>query len=129
MTPLESPQKARETVTEIPEEIAISAEAVFEAILSKAYKAEGFCGHYRLLGKPAREIIATALHEAVKAERERCAAVADWYSQASVHAEWTDEARGAGYYACADVARDIRFPKPVNEQSKRAFDAGDDLPF
>lgn len=66
---------------------------------------------------------------AMLAERERCAVVADWYSQASVHAEWTDEARGAGYYACADVARDIRFPKPVKEPSPQAFDADDDLPF
>ena len=66
---------------------------------------------------------------AILAERERCAVVAEWYSQASVHAEWTDEARGAGYYACADVARDIRFPKPVKEPSPQAFDADDDLPF
>lgn len=52
---------------EIPEDVAIAAEQAFEAILSEAYKEEGFSGHYRLIGKKARDVIA----KAILAERQR----------------------------------------------------------
>jgi hypothetical protein len=62
MTPLESPQKARETVTEIPEEIVEAARVALMASISAARNKTA---------EEAVNIIATALHEAVKAEREK----------------------------------------------------------
>lgn len=107
----------REPETAIPEDIRKKAEAVTKMMPT----AFGW--------RKITDEVAKAIHDAVVAERERCAGVADWYSQASVHVEWTDEARSAGYYACADVARDIRIPQPINEPSPQAIDADDDLPF
>lgn len=68
----------------------------------------------------------TCIALAILAERERCAKVADYYGEASVYSEGTDDARGAAYYTCGDVSREIRHPKPAPE---KAPDYGDDLPF
>lgn len=62
----------------------------------------------------------------ILAERERCAMVADDYSRGSLYADWPDDARSAGYYACGDVAEAIRNPK---EPTQKSSINDDDLPF
>lgn len=68
-----------------------------------------------------------AIAAAIIAERERCASIAEYFSQACVCSEWSDDARGAGYYACADVAAGIRNQSPPKQPSPPIND--DDLPF
>jgi hypothetical protein len=62
MTPLESPQKARETVTEIPGEITKTARDLVGDYLDISDRRAA----------QLAKLVATALHEAVKAEGERC---------------------------------------------------------
>ncbi|KNY13114.1 hypothetical protein AKG11_31075 [Shinella sp. SUS2] len=73
------------------------------------------------------QIIAKAIHDAVMAERERCAGLAEYFAQACVCADWPDDARGASYYACGDVASAIRNDTPPKQPSLPTSD--DDLPF
>jgi hypothetical protein len=64
--------------------------------------------------------------KAILAERERCAAIADHFSQSSLFSEWPDAARGAAYYACGDIAEAIRNPRPPVQSSPVDDDS---LPF
>lgn len=107
-------------MTEIPTDILVAAEKALDNLLCNCRESCGGTDGLR----------AASIHdigEAILAERERCAAVADYFSNAYVNADWTDAARGAAYYACADVATVIRNPIPIPEPSPRADD--DDLPF
>jgi hypothetical protein len=93
-------------------------------IMQKAEEAYTASLHDSMAGKPD---YLNHIAGAILAERERCANIAEHYSQMSVHADWPDDARGAAYYACADIARDIRFipiPKPAAESAP-----GDDIPW
>jgi hypothetical protein len=95
-----------------------------EDVMQKAEEAYHLALHDSMAGKAdyLRHVAG-----AILAERERCANIAEHYSQMSVHADWPDDARGAAYYACADIATDIRQtpnPKPVATSAP-----GDDIPW
>ncbi|EHK78045.1 hypothetical protein SM0020_10215 [Sinorhizobium meliloti CCNWSX0020] len=104
----------------IPVDIMKAAEEALDNLLCNCRES---CGSHEAVRQASIKEIALALF----AERERCAAVADYFSQACVCSEWTEEARGAGYYACADVATSIRNPSPPKQPSPPTSD--DDLPF
>ncbi|MDX0449132.1 hypothetical protein GOC61_17350 [Sinorhizobium medicae] len=104
----------------IPEGIMKAAAEALDNLLCNCVES---CGGAAGLRKASIAEIA----KAILAERERCASVADYFSQACVCSEWTEEARGAGYYACADVATSIRNPSPPKQPSPPTSD--DDLPF
>ncbi|MDX0541654.1 hypothetical protein GOC59_18900 [Sinorhizobium medicae] len=95
----------------IPEDIMRSAESALNEAVTEPLKVDAY----------------VVIAKAILAERERCASVADYFSQACVCSEWTEEARGGGYYACADVASSIRNPSPPKQPSPPISD--DDLPF
>ncbi|SFG56783.1 hypothetical protein [Ensifer sp. OV372] len=74
-----------------------------------------------------RKVAIECVEKAILAERERCAQIADHFSQSSLFADWPDAARGAGYYACGDIASAIRNPSPPQQPASLTSD--DDLPF
>lgn len=97
-------------MSEIPADIQLEAEACY--LRSEQMDSYG---------------IVKTIAEYLMAERERCALVADFYAQSSVHSDWSDDARGAAYYACSDVANAIR--NPASPLPNPSADTGDDLPF
>jgi len=98
----------------IPEDVMKAVQSAWEQAWGKT-------------GSTNAESIRDAIAIGIIAERERCASVADYFSQACVCSEWTEEARGGGYYACADVAASIRNPSPPKQPSPPTSDG--DLPF
>lgn len=105
---------------EIPEDIMAAAEDALDNMLCNCIEASGSAAAFR------KDSI-TDIAKAIMAERERCALVADFYAQSSVHSDWSDDARGAAYYACGDVANAIR--NPASPLPNPSADTGDDLPF
>ena len=71
------------------------------------------------------DAIATAIHDAVMAERERCAEIAEDTGRS--YCSYSEHSDGAGYYACGEAAAAIRNDKPPKQPSLPSND--DDLPF
>lgn len=103
-------------------EAQIEAAAVAEDVLKAAHQAM-----QAINAAPGPNGQLLAVVSAILAERERSALVADFHGEMSVNSEWSDDARGAAYYVCADVANAIRNPNfPLPNPSA---DLGKDLPF
>lgn len=105
----------------IPEDIMKAAEEALDNLLCNCAES---CGGTAGVRKASIDEIA----KAINAERERCAEVAEYFAQACVCADWPDDARGASYYACGDVASAIRNPTDQKATPAPSFD-DDDLPF
>ncbi len=66
--------------------------------------------------------------KAIMAERNRCAELAKYYALACINAGYSEEASGAGYYACSQLEDEIR--TPANREANPAVEIdADDLPF
>lgn len=98
----------------------MSAETIPDDIVAKA---GDLC---KALGIPSTLTNCMPIVQAFVEERERCAGIAEYFAQACVCADWPDDARGASYYACGDIASAIRNIKP-KQPSLPIND--DDLPF
>jgi len=72
-----------------------------------------------------RGLISKAIHEAVMAERERCAGIAEDTGRS--YCSYSEHSDGAGYYACGEAAAAIRNNSPPKQSSLPIND--DDLPF
>lgn len=82
---------------------------------------------HKVISAHSRQYMSEIVCDAIIAERQRCAAVADWFSDTSMNSNWTEDACSAGYYACREVAEEIRNPKPAPPPSQ--FIADGDVPF
>lgn len=95
-----------------------------DEFMKAADRAAGSCfSGTSIRSRQGKLAIAQAIHDAVMAERERCAEVAECAAQSCLSVE-TD---GHGYYACEGVARDIR--TPIHPSPKPEPSGCDDLPF
>ncbi len=93
-------------------------------VLDAASLAEGEIMNADITDLDTQYIIA----KAIMAERNRCADLAKHYALACINAGYSEEASGAGYYACSQVEGEIRNPEKYEAESSVDIDE-DDLPF
>lgn len=106
----------------VPEEVLKTARATI------AQRVSADTRYQYIEGKHDHFAVVQAICDAILVERARCAELADYYAQASLGAGYSEEASGAGYYTCTQLAGEIR--TPANREANPAVEIdADDLPF